>query len=58
MRRSFDDFQRHYAARPEEAKQFLDQGDRKADPGLPAADLAALTMVTSQLLNLDEVLNQ
>ena len=58
VRRSFDDFQRHYAARPEEAKQFLDQGDRKADPGLPAADLAALTMVTSQLLNLDEVLNQ
>ena len=57
-RKSFDKFQQYYAEHPEDAARFLDQGDRKPDPSLPSGDYAALAMVTSQLLNLDEVLNK
>jgi hypothetical protein len=58
VHRSLEVFSQHYAAHPEDARRLLNQGERKSDPGLPAADVAALTMLTNQLLNLDEVLNQ
>jgi hypothetical protein len=57
-RKAYDDFERYYSAHPEDARKFLDDGERKGDPGLPAATNAALTMLANQLLNLDEVLNQ
>jgi len=57
-RKSFDKFQQYYAAHPEDAARFLDQGDHKPDPGLPPGDYASLAMLTSQLFNLDEVLNK
>jgi hypothetical protein len=37
---------------------LLNQGERKPDPALAPGDYAAMTMLTSQLLNLDEVLNK
>ena len=37
---------------------LLGVGDAKADDRLPRPELAAWTMVCSQLLNLDEVLNK
>ena len=57
-RKAYDDFERYYQAHPEDARKFLDVGERKGDPGLPAAEYAALTMVANQLFNLDEALNQ
>ena len=57
-RRAYDDFERYYSAHPEDARKFLDDGERKPDPSLVPAEHAALTMLTSQLLNLDEVLNK
>lgn len=57
-RRSFDAFREHYAQDPEGATALLATGARKADPALSQADYAAMTMLTSQLLNLDEVLNK
>jgi len=57
-RKAYDDFERYYSAHPDDARKFLDDGERKGDPGLPAATNAAFTMLASQLLNLDEVLNQ
>jgi mono/diheme cytochrome c family protein len=56
--KAYDDFERYYSAHPDDARKFLDDGERKGDPGLPAATNAAFTMLASQLLNLDEVLNQ
>jgi mono/diheme cytochrome c family protein len=56
--KAYDDFERYYSAHPDDARKFLDDGERKGDPGLPAPTHAALTMLASQLLNLDEVLNQ
>jgi hypothetical protein len=55
---TLQDLRKHYAAHPEEAKELLAYGEAKADPGLPATDLAAATLVANQLLNLDEALNK
>ena len=57
-RRSYNDFEHYYSAHPEDARKFLDDGERKPDPSLAPAEHAALTMLTSQFLNLDEVLNK
>jgi hypothetical protein len=57
-RHAYDDFERYYKAHPEDARKFLDDGERKTDPSLAPSEHAALTMLTSQLLNLDEVLNK
>ena len=48
----------HYVAKPDDAAALLGVGDAKADEKLPRPELAAWTMVCSQLLNLDEVLNK
>jgi len=57
-RRAYGDFERYYSAHPEDARKFLDDGERKPDPSLAPAEHAALTMLANQLLNLDEVLNK
>ena len=57
-RRSYSDFERYYSGHPEDARKFLDDGERKPDPSLAPGEHAALTMLVSQLLNLDEVLNK
>jgi hypothetical protein len=58
MKQAYDDFARYYSAHPDDARKFLDDGERKPDPALPSGELAALSMVANQFLNLDEVLNQ
>ena len=56
--RSYERYRTYYAAHESDARKFLNQGERRPDPALPQADYAALTMLTSELLNLDEVLNK
>ena len=57
-RKSFEKFRAYYASHEDDARKFLAQGERKADPALSQPDYAALTMLASQLMNLDEVLNK
>jgi hypothetical protein len=57
-RSSFDKYRSYYEAHASEATEFLNQGARKPDPALPLPDYAAMTMLASQMLNLDEVLNK
>jgi hypothetical protein len=40
------------------AKALVSNGETAADPALDPAELAAWTLVSSQLLNLDETLNK
>lgn len=47
-----------YQSRPEEAKQVIAYGESKADASLPADQLAAWTLVTNLLLNLDEMVTK
>ncbi len=48
----------HYTQVPADAAALLGFGESKADPALPPPQLAAWTMVATQLLNLDETLNK
>ena len=48
----------HYAAHREDARALLAVGEHKPAADLPAVELAAMTMVCNELLNLDEVLNK
>jgi hypothetical protein len=57
-RRAYSDFEKFYSAHPEDARKFLDDGEHKPDPSLPLSEHAALTLVASQLFNLDEALNK
>jgi hypothetical protein len=54
----FEKIRAHYQGKPEEAKALLAVGESKADPAVDPVELAAWTMVSNELLNLDEVLNK
>ncbi|MEO8127159.1 MAG: DUF1553 domain-containing protein [Bryobacteraceae bacterium] len=56
--KSYKDFLNYYDSHPADAKKLLAVGESKANPKLPVPEFAALTVVTNQLLNLDEVLNK
>ena len=58
IRGSLANLKKHYTAQPADAEALLKVGDSPADPALPKPELAAWTMLCSQLLNLDEVLNK
>ncbi|MFN9754509.1 MAG: DUF1553 domain-containing protein, partial [bacterium] len=55
---AYRDYLRHYDSYPADARKLLAVGESKADASLPPAEFAALTMVTNQLLNLDEVVTK
>ncbi len=55
---SYRDYLRYYDSHPEQARQVVAVGASPANPDLDRVQLAALTMVANQLLNLDEVLNK
>lgn len=55
---SFSDYRNYYHAHPDHARKMLAQGDSAPDPSLPVDEFAAYTMLTNQLMNLDEVLNK
>ncbi len=57
-KRAYDGYLSYYDSHPADAKKLLNTGERKPDPGLPQVDYASLTMLTSELMNLDEVLNK
>ncbi|HXX92071.1 MAG TPA: DUF1553 domain-containing protein, partial [Planctomycetota bacterium] len=56
--RGLERLRAHYRAKPEDAKALLGVGESKPDGTLDAAELAAWTMISNELLNLDEVLNK
>lgn len=56
LARRWNEVHLHYLAQPDEAEALLSVGARPRDAELMAPDLAALTVVCSLILNLDEVL--
>jgi hypothetical protein len=56
--KAYRTYMQRYDAHPEEAKQLLTVGEKKADPAVPVTEYAALTMLANQMLNLDEVLTK
>ncbi len=57
-RKAYKDYLNYYDSHPSDATKLLAVGESKPNPKLPVAEFAALTVVTNQLLNLDEVLNK
>jgi hypothetical protein len=55
---SLSDMQKHYAADPKAAGQLIGVGEKKRDPSIPPAELAAWTMVANEMLNLDETVTK
>jgi hypothetical protein len=48
----------HYTQTPADATALISYGESKADPALPPPQLAAWTMIATQVMNLDEVINK
>ncbi len=58
LEQSLTQMQEHYAADPKAAHDLIEVGERPHDPAIPPPELAAWTMVVSEVLNLDETLNK
>jgi hypothetical protein len=58
VRATLDNATKYYAANPEDAKLAIATGEMKAPESIPAADLAAWSLVASQILNLDETVTR
>ena len=50
--------QRRYARDPKAAHSLVEIGEKKRDRSIPEPELAAWTMVASEMLNLDETMNK
>jgi hypothetical protein len=55
---SLQQMQQHYAEDREAAHSLVAVGEKKHDASIPEPELAAWTMVASEMLNLDETLNK
>ncbi|HEY1901990.1 MAG TPA: DUF1553 domain-containing protein [Terracidiphilus sp.] len=55
---SLAQMQEHYTADPKAAHELIGVGEKKSDAFIPAPELAAWTMVASEMLNLDETVNK
>ncbi|MCC7156387.1 MAG: DUF1553 domain-containing protein [Bryobacterales bacterium] len=58
VRRGYGEFSSYYKEEPQKAEKLLATGASPYDHNIDPAAFAALTMVTSQIMNLDEALNK
>ena len=55
---SLTDMEKHYAADPRAAHALISEGESRRDTSIPEPELAAWTMVASEMLNLDETVTK
>ena len=58
LQQSLSQMEQHYTADPAAAKDLIAVGEKPRDPAIPPPELAAWTMVVSEVFNLDETLNK
>ena len=58
LEQSFNQMEKHYATDPTAAHDLVAVGEKPRDAAIPPPELAAWTMVVSEVLNLDEALNK
>ncbi len=58
IRETLDKALEYYTAKPEEARLAIATGETKPDETLPAPELAAWSLVTNQIFNLDETVTR
>jgi hypothetical protein len=55
---SLQQMREHYAKDPKAAHSLVEIGEKKRDSSIPEPELAAWTIVASEMLNLDEIMNK
>jgi hypothetical protein len=55
---SLQHMRQHYAADPKAARELIDVGESRHDASIPEPELAAWTMIASEMLNLDETVTK
>jgi Protein of unknown function (DUF1553)/Protein of unknown function (DUF1549)/Planctomycete cytochrome C/Concanavalin A-like lectin/glucanases superfamily len=58
LEQSLNQMEKHYATDPTAAHDLVAVGEKPRDAAIPPPELAAWTMVVSEVLNLDETLNK
>ncbi len=58
LENSLEQMRKHYAADPKAAHELISVGEKKRDTSIPDSELAAWTMVASEMLNLDETITK
>jgi hypothetical protein len=58
LEHSLNQMEEHYASDPGAARDLTGVGEKPRDPAIPPTELAAWTMVVSEVMNLDETLNK
>jgi hypothetical protein len=58
LQRSLNQMEKHYAMDPAAARDLVAVGEKPRDAAIPPPELAAWTMVVSEVMNLDETLNK
>ena len=58
LENSFQQMQQHYTKHLKAAHSLVEIGEKKRDGSIPEPELAAWTMVASEMLNLDETINK
>jgi hypothetical protein len=58
LQKSLAAMEQHYTADPAAARELIAVGEKPRDAAIPAPELAAWTMVVSEVFNLDETLNK
>jgi mono/diheme cytochrome c family protein len=58
LENSLGEMQRHYSADPVAARKLVAVGEKPPDASIPAPELAAWTMIASEMLNLDETVTK
>jgi hypothetical protein len=58
LEKSFSEMQKHYEENPKDARSLVNIGEKRRDSSIPEPELAAWTMIASEMLNLDETVNK
>lgn len=58
LKSSLEQMRKHYAADPKAARELVAVGEKRRDASIPEVDLAAWTMVASEMMNLDEAVTK
>jgi hypothetical protein len=58
LQRSLNQMEKHYATDPAAAHDLVAVGEKPRDAAIPPPELAAWTMLVSEVMNLDETLNK
>jgi hypothetical protein len=58
LKKSLAEMSHHYASDPKAAHALISEGESKSDTSIPEPELAAWTMVASEMLNLDETVTK